>query len=247
MKTIQLPRDTTAAADALILPEGVLYVDTTRDELRLHDGVTPGGFRLPNINALNTTFVRKDEGLGASVGFPETGTGMLIRVAVDNFIVRILAVIDGLTLTNADGTGGNPTLGVDTSWLSAYIAALHATAAQIRANTIELLLTTDKAFLATAFVVVTYAATVPLDLSTGFNFSINATGDVILGNPTNLKPQNGIIEILANGADRALSVAANWKDPSTLLPASIPNGTRAYVSYFINSLNEPVVAGVLGT
>jgi len=48
MKQVQFPRNTTVVEDGVIGPEGQVRVDTTRKELRLHDGVTPGGIRIPN-------------------------------------------------------------------------------------------------------------------------------------------------------------------------------------------------------
>lgn len=54
MRHLQLIRGTAAAMDAYVGPEGELVVDSDVDELRLHDGVTPGGKRIPNVttNAL---------------------------------------------------------------------------------------------------------------------------------------------------------------------------------------------------
>lgn len=56
MKTVQNPRGITAAEDLLVGPEGQIRVDTSRGELRLHDGVTAGGRRIPNMDAIKTLF-----------------------------------------------------------------------------------------------------------------------------------------------------------------------------------------------
>lgn len=62
MKLVQQPRNTSDVADGLVLPEGVLFMDTTRGELRAHDGLTPGGRRLPNIETIQQLIASGSEG-----------------------------------------------------------------------------------------------------------------------------------------------------------------------------------------
>lgn len=52
--TIQFLRGTTAQNDAFTGRQGSLSVDLDKKALRLHDGVTAGGFELPNTTAINT-------------------------------------------------------------------------------------------------------------------------------------------------------------------------------------------------
>lgn len=53
MKKIKLLRGTTAQNDVLTLQAGVLTYDTERNMVRFHDGVTQGGFEIPNVPAIN--------------------------------------------------------------------------------------------------------------------------------------------------------------------------------------------------
>jgi hypothetical protein len=52
MKVQQQLRFNTATSDALIGAPGLITVDTDRNELRLHDGSTPGGHRILNTAQL---------------------------------------------------------------------------------------------------------------------------------------------------------------------------------------------------
>lgn len=50
MKIVQHPRMNTATANAYLGPAGQIIVDTERDNLRLHNGLTVGGKEIPNID-----------------------------------------------------------------------------------------------------------------------------------------------------------------------------------------------------
>jgi hypothetical protein len=115
------------------------------------------------------------------------------------------------------------------------------TSAQFRNNTASKILTTDKVWGAAAAVALTPGATVSIDLSTGFNFTLAMGGNYTLSNPTNAKAgQEGAIEItqdatgsrtltyganwlFSGGVDPALSTAANSKD--VLFYKVLANGT----------------------
>jgi hypothetical protein len=59
---VQIRRGSTSSANAFTGAEGELYVDIDQNDLRVHDGSTPGGFRLPNfdtVTELNSTKVDK--------------------------------------------------------------------------------------------------------------------------------------------------------------------------------------------
>jgi hypothetical protein len=68
---VQIRRGSTSSANAFTGAEGELYVDTDQNDLRVHDGSTPGGFRLPNfdtVGALNSTKVDKINITAGTVG-----------------------------------------------------------------------------------------------------------------------------------------------------------------------------------
>lgn len=54
MRSVQHPRGNTSWNDAQIFDESVMTYDTQTGELRLHDGVTPGGHKVPNTNTIPT-------------------------------------------------------------------------------------------------------------------------------------------------------------------------------------------------
>lgn len=49
---VQIRRGSTSSANAFTGAEGELYVDLGEKSLRVHDGSTPGGFRLPNYDTV---------------------------------------------------------------------------------------------------------------------------------------------------------------------------------------------------
>ncbi len=88
-----------------------------------------------------------------------------------------------------------------------------ATAAQWRANTADKILDTDGVWASADYVALTDAATVAVDFSAGFNFSLTIGGNRTLGAPSNTKNgQVGAIVITQDGTgSRTLAYHANWK------------------------------------
>ena len=88
-----------------------------------------------------------------------------------------------------------------------------ATAAHYRANTADKALVTDDVWSAADYVALTDAATVGVDMSAGFNFTLTIGGNRTLGAPTNTKNgQCGTIYITQDGTGgRTLAYHANWK------------------------------------
>ena len=93
-----------------------------------------------------------------------------------------------------------------------------ATAADLWVGTNDAAAVTAKAlFDAAAPVAVAYAATITLDLRTGFNFEVGAlTGNLTLANPSaGLTPgRSGAIGLTQDGTgSRILTLGSNWKAP----------------------------------
>jgi hypothetical protein len=94
---------------------------------------------------------------------------------------------------------------------------------------------------ASAPVSVAYAATVTLDLNTGFNFDIGAlTGNLTLANPTNAKAgQSGRIRVPQDGTgSRTLTVGANWKFAGGAPTLSTAASTVDIIAYYCRSSSE---------
>ena len=106
-KRVQLPRGTTTENDAYVGPSAQLTVDSLRNELRIHDGVTKGGFRIPNLTQLRKLFLSSDSELGG-LSFPAEGVGILSRVSDKSYKLRSLTVGDDLIIANTAGDAGDP-------------------------------------------------------------------------------------------------------------------------------------------
>jgi len=97
-------------------------------------------------------------------------------------------------------------------------------------------LTPAGVFDAAGFVSLTDAATIAVDLSTGFNFTVTLAGDRELGTPSNPKPgQCGVIEILQDSTGtRLLTFAAGWVFADGEAPElSTDADARDLLSYFV--------------
>lgn len=123
----------------------------------------------------------------------------------------------GAGVYTPNATGGDK--GIDTINASGYYlngvafpTLTQATAAQYRANTAGLVLTTDKVWSAAGAVALTDAATITVDMSTFINATVTLGGNRTLGQPSNAKVgQAGCIEIVQDGTgSRTLAYHADW-------------------------------------
>ncbi|MES2904590.1 MAG: hypothetical protein V4696_10430, partial [Pseudomonadota bacterium] len=150
----------------------------------------------------------------ADVSAQRTTLGLVIGTNVqawdsdlDTLAANITAFGHSLA-DDANAAAGRTTLGLGT------IAILdETTTAQFRANTADKALSTDQVWSAADYVALTDAATVDVDMSAGFNFSLTIGGNRTLGAPTNTKNgQAGEIIITQDGTgSRTLGYHANWK------------------------------------
>lgn len=87
------------------------------------------------------------------------------------------------------------------------------TAAQLRANTSDKVLSTDQTWAAAASVALTDAATIAVDMATFINATVTLGGNRTLGQPSNTKVgQSGFIRIVQDGTgSRTLAYHADWK------------------------------------
>jgi hypothetical protein len=88
-----------------------------------------------------------------------------------------------------------------------------ASAAEFIANTADKTLLTQSMWQAGAFVSLTDATTIAVDMSTFINATVTLGGNRTLGNPTNTKVgQTGMIEIVQDGTgNRTLTYGSNWE------------------------------------
>lgn len=90
-----------------------LVVDESNRDLVLHDGVTQGGFRFLNIVNADARYQARSEELDGLLEFEPENRGFLARRGPADYRIRTISVNgDQLEITNADGYGGNPTIGL---------------------------------------------------------------------------------------------------------------------------------------
>lgn len=95
----------------------------------------------------------------------------------------------------------------------ANLTAKEATVANYRDNTADRILTTDIVWSAMAEVTLSDAATIAVDLDTGFDFTVTLAGNRALGNPTNVTVgQKGRIRVVQDGTgSRTLSYESSYE------------------------------------
>jgi len=109
IKRVQWPRTTTTSADEYVGASGEMMMDVNRNELRLHDGRTRGGWRIPNLTQLRRLFVSTDSDLG-EVRFADNLVGFMVRTANRTWRLRKFVSTEGVILSNLDGVAGDITL-----------------------------------------------------------------------------------------------------------------------------------------
>lgn len=129
MKVILQPGGPTSEQNQYTGPARQLTIDVTRSELRLHDGVTPGGIRIVGLEQLQTIFRASGEDPLAG-GLPDSGTGIVIRVDAGEYALRTLAAGVLFALTHADGLGGDPTINLEDFPLGTVLANITGAEAQ---------------------------------------------------------------------------------------------------------------------
>lgn len=133
--------------------------------------------------------------------------------ATANAIARFNGTTGGIIKNSGatlDDTGVIDAVGYKQGGVS--LTLLAATAAQYRANTASLMLTTDKVWSAAGAVALADAATIAVDMSTFINATVTLGGNRALGQPSNAKVgQSGVIEIVQDGTGgRTLGYHADW-------------------------------------
>jgi len=246
MATIrQLPRADTQSLDTIVIAQGAIYVDTSRNELRLGDGVTPGGIRILSFDQLRNQFLSATDGLGAQVGFPESGGGFLARLVDNTFVLRALTVGPGLEIGQPLGATADPKYQIDTIWLDDLLNGRLATVAELRSRAPNKTFGTTSTFAANEYVALLDTPIIASDLLTGWNFKVAITADRTLGLPSNIVIQSGLYSIQASLGPRLITLAAGWLDPQGLFPISLLTNQRVFLNYFVTDTLQIVISGAI--
>jgi hypothetical protein len=108
-KRVQLLGHIAEIAAGFLGLERELTVDTDNGELRLHDGVTEGGKRFLNRDANDNRYQGRSTELDGLLGWEPQERGILARLGPSDYRLRAFTVNgSNLTITNANGFGGNP-------------------------------------------------------------------------------------------------------------------------------------------
>jgi hypothetical protein len=128
-------------------------------------------------------------------------------------------------------------------------SAALATGADINASNASKIVLVTAIWDSAAYVTATYAATVTLDFSTGYNFSITLTGNMALANPTNAKVgQSGIIYLQQDATGgRTLTYGSSWKFAYGTAPVLDTVANRVNIlSYSVVAPNFILVSAFAG-
>jgi hypothetical protein len=109
-------------------------------------------------------------------------------------------------------------------------------------------LTPETVWDAAGFVGLTDAASIAVDMSTGFNFQVTIAGNRTLANPSNAKPgQAGVFRVAASGATRTIDKGTNYfSSDAVSWPISIPSGSVVYIYYHVWGSATIIITGVIG-
>lgn len=246
-----------ASGFSLFGPGRVMVVSTTPVNLTAADSgkliTSNNGSRTVNLPAPAT---------GLCFAFLQTGTGTM---TVDTPGAEVLILPDGSTASTGSfsvAIGGFGVVVCDgASWMtfaieSAHIPAstttqgpvVYATAAQYRANTPLRALDNNDVWASADYVALTNAATIAVDMSAGYNFSITVNANQTLGNPSNTKNgQTGAILVTQDGTgSRTLAYSANWDFAAGAAPtlSTAPNA-RDVLFYQVISATSILITGIL--
>lgn len=136
----------------------------------------------------------------------------------------------------------------DVSGLVAALAlkTIEATAAEYRAKTAGVIaLTPTNVWDAAAYVALTDAASISVDMSAGFNFSVTIAGNRTIANPSNPKVgQSGCFKVTASGGTRTIDFGTQYLTTLTL-PISISSGQTCYIYYFVDTSTRIIITAAI--
>src|SRR5262249_555415 len=211
----------TTVGGALFGPGRVTVLASTPVTLTADDS----GELITNFNGTRTVNLPSPGSApGACYGFWHGGTGSLTVDSVGNFLNfpdgtfgSSVVLNSGQSFILANDGGAWYAFGSSIKQRQATTSndgtVEFATAAEYRANTPFRGLEHNDVSAAADFVTLTDAATVAVDFSAGFNFSLTLGGNRTLGNPSNVKNgQSGAIVINQDGTgSRTLAYGNNWE------------------------------------
>jgi hypothetical protein len=244
------------AADTITLQAYVveLLMPPAQAQIGLYfggDGITidPVSFEI-KVNRANVAPLANPIFTGTPSGPTPSGAENSTRFATTEFVQTKLAELPSLYLT-AVPTTARTVLGLGTLALNSTVtwaltdATLKAALADYRTAADQKFLTPKVVYDAQAFVTLTDAATIAVDLNAGINFTVTITTNRILGFPTNPKVgQSGYIDVVQPAAGaKLLDFAAGYTFEQGVKP-TLDGGANRVTSlyYFVRTTGEVRIA-----
>lgn len=112
-KIVQFVGHIAALARQFVGEEREVTVDTESNNLRLHDGSTPGGHIIPNLAQLSGLFQAKSNALDYLAGLGNENKGIAVRISQNNWQFRkVVGTAGQISVSNETGIGGNIQVGL---------------------------------------------------------------------------------------------------------------------------------------
>lgn len=109
MREVQIIGD---LSPAIVAKVREVRVDESDFGLRVHDGVTPGGHKIPTQEFNDSRYAQQTDE-AANIGpFGASDNGILVRLTAGGYVLRAITVTSDLTLQNGKGETGNVQIGL---------------------------------------------------------------------------------------------------------------------------------------
>lgn len=107
-KEVQIRGHAAVDANAFIGLEREITIDTTNWEFRIHDGTTPGGFKVLNRNSNDNRYQARSVELDGLLGWEPNERGLVTRLGPANYALRAITVdTAGLGINTNNGYAGD--------------------------------------------------------------------------------------------------------------------------------------------